>query len=215
MSILSNLLKASDLFDPVLDCFAIIVEWVILLSGPLLITLASGLISFVCYIGFGSLLPQKAEFLSWQWWMYVGTGLFLLANIAFNYLMCAITNPGTHDSPEYQKLLAEAQKDGKLTDIRMDSDCEFSISSSSEENEYVQEDSEISLTNRSKQQKLSKQYNSRNWLEQGPDEWGWCYKSNVPKAPRAHYCHVILFITHFIICITHPLTFTMVNILHT
>ena len=42
--------------------------------------------------------------------------LWLGFNILFNYYCCSRTNPGTHDSPEYQRLVSEARAEGKINE---------------------------------------------------------------------------------------------------
>lgn len=68
----------------------------------------------VFYAGLYYVLPLKATHMGIMWWTHVSMALWLSFNILFNYYCCARTNPGTHDSPEYQKLIAEARAEGKI-----------------------------------------------------------------------------------------------------
>jgi palmitoyltransferase len=178
------------------------VDWAIFLLGPFLIVLATLLITFVVYTGFGILLPSKAAFLSWQWFGYVGTGLFLLFNILFNYFMCVTTNPGTHDCPAYLRLLDDARGAGKVID---DAGAGGVVGDSRDVAGEGDSDEETLVLMRRAKRKGGRGRTASpassgggshgggsqgSWMDLQPDEWGWCHKSNMPKAPRAHYCHV-------------------------
>eukprot|EP00941_MAST-03F_sp_MAST-3F-sp1_P004014 g4014.t1 len=186
-----------NIMDSVIDFAALILDWIIFIAGPCLISLATGLIAFVVYTGFGTLLPAKAAFLSWQWCAYVFTGIFLVVNIIFNYFMCVTTNPGTHDSPAYLRLVDDARGCGKILN-RHEEDSSCSGDGDEEEEDDEDEDDSTRLTKRSGTNSGSSSISSssRNdrkkgsWMDLAPDEWGWCKKCNMPKAPRSHYCHV-------------------------
>jgi palmitoyltransferase len=115
----------------------------------------------VIYAGLYYVLPLKAVQLSVMWWAHVSMAMWLGFNILFNYYCCARTNPGTHDSPEYQRLVSEARADGKIHE-------EAAAASSSDEDAG----------------------GKGGWMNRGPFEWGWDYSTRTPKAPRAHYDHV-------------------------
>lgn len=64
------------------------------LLGPLLVLLATGLISMVVVTFFRTLMPTVTENFSAYWWANVVVGGWILFNIFFNYASCIFTSPG-------------------------------------------------------------------------------------------------------------------------
>ena len=50
------------------------------------------------YAGLYYVLPLKAAYMGFMWWVHTAMAFWLGFNILFNYYNCARTNPGTHDS---------------------------------------------------------------------------------------------------------------------
>jgi len=150
--------------------FGKVVDCVVMILGPCLICLATGLISYVCYLGFGTLLPLRADAFTPLWFFYGIVGIFLLLNILFNYFMCVTTNPGTPGSAVYEKLVDDARANGQLPQPqREQSDC-----------------ADTPL----KQRNTSRKQEKGGWMNRGPLEWSYDKHSGALKPPRSHYCHV-------------------------
>jgi len=63
--------------------------------GPFLILLALSLFGLCAFACFTSVGPTVAETFSLKWWSLAAVGLFILANVLFNYAACVCTPPGT------------------------------------------------------------------------------------------------------------------------
>ena len=92
-------------------------ECFMLVLGPCLVSVVFVLISVELVAYFKYLLPLHA---SWEetpllWCAHVAWTLNLLVNALFNYVSCVTTNPGTHDSPAYRRLMEEARAMGVLS----------------------------------------------------------------------------------------------------
>jgi hypothetical protein len=142
--------------------WGLLFDWFMYLLGPALICLATSIVCWVVYAGLYYVLPLKATYMSFMWFVHVGMALWLGFNILFNYFCCARTNPGTHDSPDYARLVEEARRAGKI-----DEHIGSRLSSSDEDED-----------------------GKGGWMNRGPFDWGWDYNVQVPKAPRSHYDHV-------------------------
>lgn len=66
-------------------------------------------------------------------------------------------------------------------------------------NKYNSGNEKVTLRKTTRQQQQSSSKNSttnttnkqiRSWMLMGPDEWGYCQRTNQPKPPRSHYDHV-------------------------
>lgn len=99
--------------------------------------------------------------------------VFLAFNVSVNYALCVSTNPGTHDSEVYKKLLKEAEESDKLSGDRRLSASTTSPAESG------------GATRRTKDSAIP-----TSWVDQGDYEWGYCRRTKVRKAPRAHYDHL-------------------------
>ncbi len=63
--------------------------------GPFLILLALGLFGLCAFACFTAVGPTVAPTFSLKWWSLAVLGLFVLANVLFNYAACVCTLPGT------------------------------------------------------------------------------------------------------------------------
>jgi palmitoyltransferase len=111
-------------------------------------------------------------------------------NILFNYFMCVTTNPGTPETPAFEKLVDEFREwipDREISSKGAEDDDSNEDSNEEEFEEDGEEDSKVPL--RRRRQRRSKP-NTRDWLRRGPYEWSRCKNTGVPKPPRSHYCHV-------------------------
>ncbi|KAG5191629.1 DHHC palmitoyltransferase-domain-containing protein [Tribonema minus] len=75
--------------------FGCFFDWFLRLVGPLLLTLATGLILLVVYLYYGFILPATTEPGSLPRVLHGSWGAFLAFNLLWNYYHCAFTNPGT------------------------------------------------------------------------------------------------------------------------
>ena len=96
-------------------CFLFCFDRFMLLLGPVLVLLASGLICCIIYIYYSYVLPYYSKTMwSFAWMGNNCLGNFLLINMLFNYVSCVTTNPGSHDSSLYARLCKEAREMGTL-----------------------------------------------------------------------------------------------------
>ncbi len=85
-----------------------------LLLGPVLVIVATGLISFCLYIGVTCVLPLYGSPYGFIRLSSTIFTVFLGINILFNYFYCVTTNPGTHDSEAFKRLVEQAVVAGDL-----------------------------------------------------------------------------------------------------
>jgi len=154
----------------------------LLILGPILICVVASIVLGELYAFFVVLLPIHCSPWSVAWSFNACFALFLGINISWNYIMCVSTNPGTHDSDIYQQLLHDATESGDLnggsrrreglgrvdaTDLRVQ---RRGVPGAEPGKEMVP-------------QPIS-------WVDQEPFEWGYCRRTKIRKAPRAHYDHI-------------------------
>ena len=94
------------------DLFSLGFRVGMLTLGPVLVVIATCLISFCLYVGTTSVLPLYGAGLIY----YASTifTIFLGINILFNYTLCVFTNPGTHDSKPFLQLVEMARENEDL-----------------------------------------------------------------------------------------------------
>jgi hypothetical protein len=194
-------------------------------AGPMLISIATGLITYVMCYGIINVVPLYGDIFSLPWLFHSFIAIFLGTNILFNYAACILVDAGSTNSMTYIKLIQEARALGDLPlDAKDDHAFITGIHSNSNTTatEIVAEtdpslrkrgdgmDSNFSPSSSSisPSLSLSKTVNNTNtnkgkggWLDRGPYEWTWCNRTNQPKAPRSHYDSVtkkqILNMDHF------------------
>eukprot|EP00939_MAST-03C_sp_MAST-3C-sp1_P000983 g983.t1 len=187
-----------------MDVMSRLMSYAVMCLGPFLICLAMGLIGYISYVGFGTLLPIKADPFTLSWFFYVFVGMYLIVNVIFNYFMCVTTNPGTPTSAVYKKLVDEAREKGllpKRTTVSggaLSSD-EADDEAEESEGDEIGEDGGSSALLKSNKKMVGTRRQQRvvrvkakkvSWMDLGPFEWTFCRHSGEPKPPRAHYCHV-------------------------
>ena len=142
--------------------WGLLFDWFMFLLGPALTCLATSIVCWVGYAGLYYVLPLKAAHMSVMWWLHVGMAFWLVFNILFNYYNCARTDPGSHTSPDYARLVDDARRAGKI------------------------DESITNCTSSDDEGGGGRQ----SWMNRGPFDWGWDYNVQMPKAPRSHYDHV-------------------------
>ena len=190
-----------------------------LLLGPALVLLATGLISFVLYVGVNDVLPLYGSpygFIRLSSTIFTA---FLGFNILYNYFHCVMTNPGTHDSKYFKMLVKDAVLSGDLPPEVLD-DSEAPATKGENTGGGDADDSKPLLSatvpNADIRNRLANENshagdamddadheNSRSYIinddrarstialpSENPYAWGHCKKSNGPKPPRAHYDRV-------------------------
>lgn len=70
-------------------------EFLIRLAGPLFVILASGLITGIMVIYFKTIIPYYSSYTSPLGLWNTGLGIYVCFCIAYNYVMCIFTPPGT------------------------------------------------------------------------------------------------------------------------
>lgn len=85
-----------------------------LILGPALVIVATGLISFVLYVGVNCVLPLYGSPYSLIRLASTVFTAFLGINILYNYYHCVRTNPGTHDDISFKNLIEQAVQAGDL-----------------------------------------------------------------------------------------------------
>lgn len=98
------------------EASTIAMDTFLLVLGPCLICVVVGIIAVELYWFFTFLLPVHAVWLSPSWIIQSIFAIFLAVSVAFNYALCVLTNPGTHDSPVYKRLVDDAHSAGLLGD---------------------------------------------------------------------------------------------------
>ena len=83
-----------------------------LILGPALVIVATGLISFVLYVGVNCVLPLYGSPYSLIRLASTIFTAFLGINILYNYYHCVRTNPGTHDDVSFKNLIEQAVQAG-------------------------------------------------------------------------------------------------------
>ena len=82
------------------------------LIGPFFVLCALTIVASVSYVGFFVLLPIREEVFSLKWWIIVIVGLYFLFNIMFHYVLCVLSNPGTHLSKYFDRAVQDAMDQG-------------------------------------------------------------------------------------------------------
>jgi hypothetical protein len=141
-----------------------------MLKGYAIVAVAVATIGYCIVLGFIFVLPVRApERYGLEWWLHFGGFTFLAGNFFFNYFSCLCTDPGTHGSAAFERLIGAARaRDLLSVDAPPGDDA-----SKERDDSYLQE------------------ADRGGWLLRDPFEWGWCTKSGRPKPPRAHYCTVV------------------------
>ena len=82
------------------------------IMGPALICLATGLTLSIYYYGCTRVLrPLFAT----NWFIFFSAlASVIVFNILFNYVMCVLTDAGSHTSTAYERLVEAAREEGKL-----------------------------------------------------------------------------------------------------
>lgn len=108
-----------------------------------------------------------------------------------------MTNPGTHDSEIYQKLLKGAEESGQLKiDPRRRVPPPSNVAGAGGGNSSSSSSStsggSVSRRGGEVREEPSEGggYAPVSWVDQGDFEWGYCRRTKVRKAPRAHYDHI-------------------------
>jgi len=168
----------------------LVVDAAVLVLGPCLIVTVFSLVTGELYAFFTVLLPYWAPEVGTMWLVNAAFAIFLAVNIVFNYSMCVLTNPGTHDSAIYKQLLDEAQAFGQLDDRRAKDSRGSGHGASSgpvlrrpvgaAAGEVAAETEDVPIAGD----------NGGSWVDQGDFEWGYCRRTKMRKAPRAHYDHI-------------------------
>jgi hypothetical protein len=129
------------------------------------------------------------------WVLNAAFACFLAVNVCFNYVLCVITNPGTHDSTVYLELLAEAKANGDLN--------QHQVSPQHRLREGTDRNGVADLSGVPQQRRAGcaaggvasdlesgASSGAASWIDMGDFEWGYCRRTKVRKAPRAHYDHI-------------------------
>jgi len=175
------------------------IDWFMLFLGPCLIVLVFSIVSCELYSFFTVLLPFHAEMWTVPWLLNSAFACFLAVNILFNYVLCVCTNPGTHDSPVYLELLAQAKANGELNKHKP---------TQPRAREGVDRSGALDLPGVQQRRAGSGASggdvesgvgasvggggggSASSWIDQGDYEWGYCRRTKARKAPRAHYDHI-------------------------
>ena len=175
------------------DLFSLGFRVGMLTLGPVLVVIATCLISFCLYVGTTSVLPLYGAGLIY----YASTifTIFLGINILFNYTLCVFTNPGTHDSKPFLQLVEMARENEDLKLFHRKPANDRSFCSNSEGIELRKRVDKAEATDSPKYG--SKTINAEDvsfFDSEGEDDdpfgWEFCSKSNSPKPPRAHFDRV-------------------------
>lgn len=172
-----------------------VIDNAIYMLGPILVVVALVITSGLSYTFFTIILPMithqeegKATVISIKWAFHVCTVLFLILNTMYNYYRCVTTsNKGIHYNNVIREL-AEA--------------CDFNYPETNEEVLSFRNQFEQKIIERRRQRQAQQNNNvPYAWMLLAPTEWGYCFRSNQPKPPRAHYDHVtstlVLNMDHF------------------
>uniref|UniRef100_A0A7S2FY83 Palmitoyltransferase n=1 Tax=Octactis speculum TaxID=3111310 RepID=A0A7S2FY83_9STRA len=155
-----------------------------LVLGPCLITVVFGIVTGELYAFFTFLLPLHAKTFSIWWILNAVFAVYLAFSSLFNYVMCVTTNAGTHDSKTYKLLMLEAREAGHIL-----SESNRTNGSVSDKSRIVQRNSN-SRGGGGRGNQSSTEKKPKSWVDQGAFEWGYCKRTGLPKAPRAHFDHI-------------------------
>ena len=154
------------------------------------------------YAFFTVLLPISAHYGTLEWFLNACFACFLAFCTTFNYYMCVVTNPGTHDSEIYRRLLEEAQELGSLVGQKrapirgkqlptsMTSMIDATSGVSNNVKEKLGSPGESVILSLAKNPSARRTPTSKSWVDQDPYDWGWCRHTQQHKAPRSHFDHV-------------------------
>ena len=166
------------------EIFSYFLDVFLLFLGPCLICVVFAIVLGELYAFFNFLLPLQTDHIGVTWTMHAIFAIFLAVNTYFNYIKCVTTNPGTHDSEVYKRLLAEAKAAGQLDTRRGGME-----KSGGAEVRGRRMGSEAQSTS------------TGSWIDDDAFEWGYCRRTKLRKAPRAHYDHItkklVLNMDHF------------------
>lgn len=143
-----------------------------LLKGWCIVLFALAGNGYVVALGFIYVLPPLAPVRYGRpWWLHVGGFGYLAANFFYNYFSCLCTNPGTHDSPAFHRLVQAGRLQGLVPAKDGGEAASGGGGGGGGESEGMLEEGDRG-----------------GWLLREPFAWGWCEKSRRPKPPRAHFC---------------------------
>ena len=163
--------------------------------GPVLICVVFGLVGTQARAVFRDVLPAVGvEARTPVWCAHAALVGFLIVNGLFNYVKCVATNPGTHDSPVYKKLLAEARVMGHVNDghaaAAAAADSAAAPMLVADGGGVARARGRYAEADREPPAAAAGRGAPGSWMDLGAFEWGYCKRTRVPKAPRAHYDHV-------------------------
>lgn len=185
-----------------------------LVAGPMLICVATALISYVMCYGIRNVVPLYGEFLSLPWIVHTSIALFLGTNILFNYAACILTDPGTTGSPSYERLVEEARAlgslparkeddEGYLTGVTSSTSASAVVATTTTSDGHLRKRGDLTHSSPSQSPSHHQQQApvKTSWLDAGPYDWTWCTRTKQPKPPRAHFDSVtkkvVLNMDHF------------------
>lgn len=166
-----------------------VVDNVIYALGPVLVMVALAIMGGLSYAFFTVTLPMIAPSgpASVNWVMHMGTFCFILMNVMHNYFLCVTTS---NKGPSFDRVVRELAEAS-----------DFSYPETSEETAAFLAQFEHKIADRRRQRQLQQNTITYSWMLLGPQEWGFCYRSNQAKPPRAHFDHVtntlVLNMDHF------------------
>ena len=175
--------------------------------GVCLVALASGLITLIS-VAYLSVVAPLQPYAWLRALNFAGFGLCLM-NCTFNYAMCILSDPGTPNSPEYKRLIAEL----KPVDDDVESGALLPRSSGGNGNgadpsllrQRTIDGGSGSGGGSPASGDLDPEWVDKmdvyGWLNGKPYEWGICTHTDLVKPPRSHYDHIsrqlVLSMDHF------------------
>jgi hypothetical protein len=174
------------------------------------------------WYGIINVVPLYGQAYTFWWFLHSFIALFLGSNILINYISCILIDAGSTGSPAYFQLITEARALGHLPSDPQDDEGYLTgettttagrrtmAKKDTKDNTNIAtativKETDDKLNNRggAKVTKVTRNPSRRGtgWLDVGPYDWTWCYKTKQPKPPRCHYDSVskkqILNMDHF------------------
>lgn len=212
------------------------VESFVYLLGPVLICLASGIISLLVYTYFTVVKDMLWLYYAGVWYgpyiihTHTTCVIYLLISVSYNYALCVCTS--NINGKSYNKVMREMamatgfvfpESPAEVEQFRKDYEDRMvlrmqcrrqraidaanrksnAISSGKKNGEAANGDGQVTQRRNAAQGNTSASTNNttavvavappqpvRLWMVMGPLEWGFCNRTQQPKPPRSHYCHV-------------------------
>lgn len=205
------------------------VEYFVYLLGPVLICLASAIISLLVYTYFTIIQEMlRLHYIDTSYGTYIIHAhttmvLFLLVNVVTNYALCVMTS--NIKGKSYDKVMREMatatgfhfpESPAAVDQFRKDYEDRMILrmqcrrqramdAANRQANALNEANNNSNTTNNNNNNNMTQRKNAGNgsvntpapvepvmrpWMMMGPLEWGFCNRTNQPKPPRAHYCHV-------------------------